>query len=171
MSDENNPYQAPESSVFDPTGESLNDLAGRGIRLGAAIIDGIVQSIIVFPLLWSLGVWEFLLRGEAMSSAQNLQLGLVGVVVFMLLQGYLLKSRGQTIGKLALGIKIVRLGGAQPEFGALIGLRYLPQWIIQNIPSVGSMLLIVDVLLIFRDDRRCIHDLIAGTQVVRLVES
>ncbi len=30
--------------------------------------------------------------------------------------------------------------------------------------------LISDVLFIFRKDRRCVHDLIAGTQVVRITD-
>jgi uncharacterized RDD family membrane protein YckC len=36
------------------------------------------------------------------------------------------------------------------------------------LPFVGPLLSIVNVLLIFRDDRRCGHDLIAGTRVVKL---
>jgi uncharacterized RDD family membrane protein YckC len=31
---------------------------------------------------------------------------------------------------------------------------------------IGPVLALVDVLLIFRNDRRCGHDLIAGTRVV-----
>ncbi len=33
---------------------------------------------------------------------------------------------------------------------------------------LGSILMLTNVLFIFRSDRRCIHDLIADTKVVRL---
>ena len=33
--------------------------------------------------------------------------------------------------------------------------------------DAGGLFSIVDICFIFRDDRRCIHDLIAGTQVVK----
>jgi len=44
--------------------------------------------------------------------------------------------------------------------------RYIPIWIVGLIPGVGIALTILDALFIFRDDRRCIHDLIAGTKVI-----
>ena len=34
------------------------------------------------------------------------------------------------------------------------------------IPVLGPLFSLVNVCFIFREDRRCIHDLIAGTQVV-----
>jgi uncharacterized RDD family membrane protein YckC len=36
------------------------------------------------------------------------------------------------------------------------------------IPVIGGFLPLVDVLFIFRHDRRCIHDLLAGTNVVKV---
>jgi hypothetical protein len=36
---------------------------------------------------------------------------------------------------------------------------------------VGTFLVLVDVLFIFRKDRRCVHDHIAGTRVVNLDRS
>jgi uncharacterized RDD family membrane protein YckC len=32
---------------------------------------------------------------------------------------------------------------------------------------LGGLLAVVDVLFVFRRDRRCLHDLVAGTRVVR----
>ena len=46
-------------------------------------------------------------------------------------------------------------------------MRYFPVQLVGNIPFIGPLLGIVNVLLIFRADRRCGHDLIAGTRVVR----
>lgn len=38
--------------------------------------------------------------------------------------------------------------------------------VISAIPLAGAAFGLVDILFIFRADRRCIHDLIAGTHVV-----
>ncbi len=48
----------------------------------------------------------------------------------------------------------------------LIGLRYLPLSIAVLIPYVGMIFVFIDPLFIFREERRCIHDFIAGTKVV-----
>jgi hypothetical protein len=45
--------------------------------------------------------------------------------------------------------------------------RYLPVQVVGSIPVLGMFASLVDVLFIFRDDRRCVHDLIAGTQVTK----
>ena len=63
-------------------------------------------------------------------------------------------------------MKIVDLQGNKPEFGKLIGLRYLTTWVIGMVPVLGTIYQLVNVLFIFGNDRRCIHDKIAGTRVV-----
>ena len=50
---------------------------------------------------------------------------------------------------------------------ALLGLRYMPWHLGSNLPFIGWLLGLVNILMIFRADRRCGHDLIAGTQVVK----
>ena len=37
-------------------------------------------------------------------------------------------------------------------------------------PAIGGIIQLVDILFIFRDDRKCIHDLIAGTVVISVTE-
>ena len=48
----------------------------------------------------------------------------------------------------------------------MIGLRYLPTAVVTQIPLIGSILGITDILFIFGQERRCVHDLIAGTKVI-----
>ena len=88
--------------------------------------------------------------------------------MFLLIHGYLLMKHGQTVGKWLTGIRIADLDGGIPSFGRVVGLRYLPTSVASVIPVVGSIYPLVDVLFIFRSDRRCIHDLLAGTQVVKV---
>jgi uncharacterized RDD family membrane protein YckC len=77
-----------------------------------------------------------------------------------------LANQGQTWGKKLLKMKIVDLSGNLPDFGRLLLLRYGIGAVISIVPVLGSFYWIVDALFIFRGDRRCIHDLLAGTRVV-----
>ncbi len=166
--EEQNPYRSPQSVVADAAGEG--ELAGRGARLGAAIIDAIIYLVILGPLMYAGGYWQAVMgaaaAGTSVPFTTTLMWMVIAFVVFVLVQGYPLSQTGQTWGKKLLSIKIVDLEGAKPPFGRLIGLRYLPIQVVSAIPFIGGLLTIVDVLFIFREDRRCVHDLIAGTRVV-----
>ena len=59
-----------------------------------------------------------------------------------------------------------RTDGAEIELLRIVLLRGLPQWIVSAIPVV-NLLTLVDVLFIFGSARRCVHDYIAGTIVVK----
>jgi len=168
MSDENNPYDTPDSDVEVQNSE-INNLASRWSRLFAALIDALIGAVVSAPLMIHYNIFEIAMAGEEIGSELTLFLTLLGIVVFMLLHGYLLKTKGQTIGKLALGIKIVMLDGQLPNFRNLITKRYVPIWVLQLIPAI-NILALVDVLFIFRSDKRCVHDLIAGTKVVRIIQ-
>jgi len=93
--------------------------------------------------------------------------GVAGIVIFLVLHGYFLATRGQTIGKIAAGVRIVDFHTGQLlSFGKLIGLRVIPVWVAAVVPFAGGCLALIDILFIFGNDRRCVHDLIAGTKVV-----
>ena len=168
MSEENNPYNAPESDV-QLQDSQLNDLASRWLRLFAALIDGLIAGVITVPLMLHYDIFDMAMNGQEMSYQYTFMFILLGIVAFMLIHGHLLKTRGQTVGKYALGIKIVTLDGNLPSFAPLILKRYLPIWALQLAPTL-SLLGLVNVLFIFRSDKRCIHDLIAGTKVVRIIK-
>jgi len=166
--DEQNPYRGPDAAVAEFS--SADELAGRGTRLGASIIDGIIMLVILMPLMYMGGYWKAAM--EAGQAGQQVGFGTtliwvaIGFVVFVVVQAMPLNASGQTWGKKALKIKIVDLDGNQPPLGRLLGLRYLPMQAVGVIPFLGSLVQLVNVLLIFRADRRCGHDLIAGTKVV-----
>lgn len=96
-------------------------------------------------------------------------MAVAGWCAFLALNGYLLAKNGQTIGKLVTNTKIVDAGtGELVPFWRLLVLRYVLPGLAPLAPIVGPLLPLVDVAFIFRRDRRCIHDLIAGTRVVLL---
>ncbi len=134
-------------------------LAGRLARLGAAIVDGIV---LVVPIAVFAVVTPLLVRGPGGETVASVFILLSFLIVFIF-QMVLLTKDGQTLGKKALGIRIVKMNtGLNGGFVPNVLLRLIVNVLLWVIP----MYILVDILFIFRSDRRCIHDLIAGTQVV-----
>lgn len=156
------PYRGPET-----------DLADRWLRLAAVLIDGFIALVVMVPLMFMGGYWEAAFEAGRSGGFGFLPLGTtllwaaVGFVVFALIQGYPLHENGQTWGKKLLSIRIVDLQGNKPPLVDLLLKRYLPTHAIANIPCLGFIYALVDSLMIFRQDQRCLHDLIAGTRVVK----
>jgi uncharacterized RDD family membrane protein YckC len=73
---------------------------------------------------------------------------------------------GQTIGKRMLEIAMVRTDGSPITLLRYIFLRVVPVVLLGMIPLVGRFVGLIDPLLIFGKERRCLHDLIADTIVV-----
>lgn len=155
------PYSPPSAEV-EAAGEQ--ELASRGARLAAAVLDAIVAAALILPLMFAVGAFDSI---AAMGTAATIALNVLSLAVFTAVHGYLLATRGQTIGKSVLGIKIVGLDGRLLSLPALIGKRYAPVTFTNILPVFGPLLPLIDVLFIFSGNRRCVHDLIAGTKVVK----
>ena len=158
-----NPYAPPDSDLAVSEGVQL---ASRGLRLAGAMIDGIIAMLVMWPMAYVTGYWEKAMV-EEQTVADTLLLGGIGFVTFLVLNGYLLANHGQTIGKRLVKTRIVSVHDEKPlPFGKLISLRYVPVWVVSQVPVLGQIINLVNVLFIFRADRRCIHDHIAGTKVI-----
>ena len=92
---------------------------------------------------------------------------LIYLAAVVVCQVAMLSRRGQSFGKRAMKIRIVRLDGSQPGFLHAVLLRMFVNALPTAIPVVGRLYTLVDLLFIFRPDRRCLHDRIAGTRVVK----
>ena len=163
--EQRNPYQAPDAVVADV--DTDGELAGRGTRFGAAFLDSLILIAIMWPMMYVGGYWGAVASGQQPGLGMQLAWILVGMAIFVLVQGYPLHATGQTWGKRLLGIRIVDMQEQKPSLGKLLGQRYLPYHAISGVPMLGPLLALVNVLLIFRSDRRCGHDLIAGTKVIK----
>jgi len=151
-------------------------LAGLGSRFGAALVDGIAQMLCRLPT--SLAIYHVL--AEQVSSGQQLSFVEVATVArdsmsksypflaaLIVLQGVLLTLRSQSLGKIVAGIRIVRVrDGSKAGFVHAFLLRGVAPGVIELIPILGGLFWLVDVCFIFGDQRRCVHDHIAGTKVV-----
>lgn len=145
--------------------EAAPELASRWARLGAAIIDGFLIMLVTMPLAYFLGMFDNLGMAPPRIGVV-ITISVVGYLWFFAINGKLLFDRAQSIGKWLFDIKIVKLDGAKPSFTDLIVKRYAPFWAFPNVPYIGGLLNLVNVCFIFRSDKRCIHDLIAGTKVI-----
>ena len=170
--DAGNPYAAPSARIDDlqvaPTGE----LAPRGLRLGAAVIDMLSYMIPVVLFVVFFATMTAAARGAHAPSSPVATgivvtiLGLVVAVVAVVNIVFVVRYQ-QTIGKRMCRIKIVRSNGGRCSAARIIFLRGLLVGVLTRIPLVGPLFALVDPLLIFRDDHRCVHDHIADTIVVR----
>ena len=148
------------------------ELASRWLRLAGAIIDGLISFAIGFGVFFLIGMNSEAIYMEdtgpfEMDFSGMTLLG-VGISwgIYIAINYHFWATRGQSIGKLAVGIKIVRTDGSQASAGRIIGLRFLVMAVVSLFGLIGSIISLVDVLLIFRQEKNCLHDDIADTRVV-----
>jgi uncharacterized RDD family membrane protein YckC len=178
---ERNPYAPPRAEVRDAPAAppTKGTLATRTLRLAGVIVDSVASAVFVVPILVFTGYWTAVISGEL--SYGTISLG--GFASFTALQGFLLATRGQTIGKWLVGTRIVRADNDEvPMLARTLSLRYgtlalgLPVSLLVLVlaGAIAYALIVfglIDIALIFRRDRRCLHDLIAGTKVVAVARS
>ena len=160
--------ETPANMAQEVDADDGPELAGRGRRLGAYIIDAIIAAIVLAVFAFqNLGISFDDLARDSMTQQMSTAGTVAVVIIFMAINSYLLVTRGQTLGKWMLGIRIVDVtsNGAATAV-KLLGLRYVLVMLLGAIPIIGGLLGVIDFLFIFREDRRCVHDLIAGTKVV-----
>jgi uncharacterized RDD family membrane protein YckC len=166
---QNDPYAPPVAEVYSPTyGDGgKKPLAGRGTRLVAQIVDGVAALVAAIPAI--IGVVTTQDKETLqLSTMGNVLVGVTGIAMLGLLiyNLMLIAKEGQTLGKKMMNIRVVRSDGSRAGFGRVFGIRMFVNGIITAIPLLGSLYALVDVLCIFKQDRRCIHDLMADTKVV-----
>jgi len=87
-------------------------------------------------------------------------------LVFLAAQWTLLSYSGQSIGKRWFGLRIVRCDSSRAGFFRVVVLRSWLFGVLGYVPSLGGVPWLVGPLFVFRSDRRCLHDVVAGTIVV-----
>ena len=165
-----NPYAPPQAMVQDIADPAAGiQLADRGTRLGAAILDGLIFAVMVYlPLIVAAIVGGVSQAGtDAEPDLRGLGVGLVvafaGFVVWVAINIKFMMANGQSIAKKACGIKVVRRDGSRASLSRLIWLRNVLNTVLGMIPLYG----LVDALFIFGEARRCLHDHIADTIVIK----
>jgi len=163
----NDIYSPPRSELLEPQPEEIQlVLASRWSRLWAISIDLALSLVISLPIYWLSGFGSQFMLGFEFTLTEFSVAVLEGLIIHLILNGYLLHKYGQSIGKKILGIKIVGLDGRILSLPAVVLKRHLAMSLAISIPIVGIYIGFVDNLAILGPNKRCIHDLIAGTKVV-----
>ncbi|WIY83330.1 RDD family protein [Propionimicrobium sp. PCR01-08-3] len=179
------------AGYYGPTTADGVPLAGWWARVGAAILDSliltIVAALVMLPfadtLITGFNAWfeDMVLAAQTGASAipdyTDPQYGLAGpmrtisfinVAISIAYATGMLVWKGGTLGQLAIGLRVARTGQGQQHNGLSIGTALL-----RNVAYYGlgliSILFLINVLLpLANTKKQALHDMIARTQVVKI---
>lgn len=145
------------------------DMATIGRRFGAIFIDGLITMIpvmvIAFLVLLPLGMIEAQEGMEELPPALaifgNIFVSIAAAAIYILYEGLMLSSGGQTVGKRVMKVKVVTAEGGDITTGQAWG-RAASRQILGIVPCLG----LIDYLVAFGQERTTIHDMMAKTRVV-----
>src|SRR5690625_4597868 len=131
----------------------MSNVGGFWIRFAALLLDAILIGVTI-----SISIFIFNLDTSdlAVQTGESLISLLYFVLVPVLWYGY-------TVGKRLAGIRIVKMDGSNVTIGTIL-LRYVITGFIYGL-SLGIALIVSIFMVALREDKRAIHDLIAGTYV------
>lgn len=138
--------------------------AGFWIRGGAALIDGLIH--------FSFGTMMGLLCGQSLAEATGFGGGdeftlleaallAVSIAADIVYSTVLVGRYGGTVGKLMLGLRVVRADGSRMTFPGALG-RCLAIYV-SMLPCLGGF-----IIAAFDSEKRALHDHICGTRVVHV---
>jgi uncharacterized RDD family membrane protein YckC len=156
------------------------EAATRGSRLAAAILDSLIFVAPLVPVYGSL-IRSFVHNGmrpngnalaaDILSMGWYLTLGGLIELVLLVIMAVMVYRTQQTYGKRIMHIKVARTDGSRASFARIFWLRNVVNGLLSAalslVPFVGRLYWLVDVLFIFGEPRRCVHDYIADTIVIR----
>jgi len=178
-----NAYAPPKSVVADVTADETGVTKATALsRLGAAVIDGLIFGIPFIPCY--IVAFRALIITRAKPGGQGspnpfavwsamaatggwFYVGVAAAIVSLSVTTLFVHRNGQTIGKKLVGIKVVRTDESRASLARIFWLRYFVNTLLSLIPGVGSFYGLIDLLMIFGKARRCCHDYIADTIVIR----
>ena len=165
-------YIPPAQAAWQTSARPPIAYAGFWLRFVAFIIDTIVLyfvgTIITLPFLASMGI-RGIMRGHVPMSAEEwmpflgafIRLALIRTVLNWLYYALLESSSWQaTLGKKALGLEVTDLEGRRISFGRATG-RFFAKIISALILWIGF------IMAGFTEKKQALHDMIAGTLVIR----
>jgi uncharacterized RDD family membrane protein YckC len=143
------------------------DLAAVGRRFLALWLDSMLTTMVSYALILPLVIGAGALSaaaGRGSSALSVVAVALMYPVLFgipLVYEALMLRRRGQTLGKMALGLRVVTPDGNDISTGQAwgrAGLRLV----------LGTCLIIDYIPAFLTREKTCLHDLIAKTRVVRV---
>jgi uncharacterized RDD family membrane protein YckC len=118
-------------------------MGGSMIGLGSAAQDNPAAALAALPMIIALGGISFVIQ----------------IALSLGYEVYFLTTRGATLGKIALGLKVVRADGGPISAGLAAG-RFFAGWL------SGMILCIGYIMAAFDEQKRSLHDRICDTRVI-----
>ncbi len=128
------------------------EYAGFGRRMGASIIDGFILLIINLSIGFSFGAGG--IKNGGIANLISLFIN-IGYTIF-----FWVKQNGQTLGKRAMAIRIIKENGQPPDISVAV-IRYIGYMISSIVLFVGF------IWVLFDSKKQGWHDKIAKTYVVK----
>lgn len=162
--------QAPQTAkgwaTLD-TGHSV-ELAGAGRRLLARIVDLLI--FILFAIIVGIATSG---TGDASDESTEVPLGLtlLFIAVSLVYEVWMIAARGQTLGKMAMRVKVVRVDtGGSPGLNTSFN-----RWVLPGVfgaigafyQVVGLVSALIYLSLLWGKNRQGWHDMVAKTLVVK----
>ncbi len=160
-----NPYLAPNSDV--ETGRAAPDpavfsYAGFWIRFSVTCLDFVLLGVLKGAIFLALSVAMVSVYGRDPSQEEKELLGFVLMAALLLVSWLYFAGleafTGGTLGKLMVGIHVVRKNGAPIGLGRAT-LRYFGKYL-------SSILAVGYIMVGFHSEKQGLHDLLADTLVV-----
>jgi uncharacterized RDD family membrane protein YckC len=136
---------------------------GFWIRFGARLIDGFLLGIVQASLALAIfGAFAAQFRPNLIASEPlglRVSFQILSYAIGFLYEVFFLHYRGATLGKMALGLQVVRSNGESLGWGVCIA-RYFMNFV------SGLILLIGYIMAGFDSEKRALHDRVCDTRVV-----
>ena len=129
------------------------ELATKKQRFAGAVADGVILGT------------PYIIGSMTVVPEPVRILSVVVSLALLVVQLVLVTKHGQTLGKRLVGTRIVRKDTM--ENGGFV-VNVLKRGFLNGLLSIIPGYFLVDSLFVFRDDRRCLHDMIAGTCVIQV---
>lgn len=157
------PPPPPTASSYPGyTTQTITELAGFWRRLGAYVIDAVILGVAGAVVQAIIGA---VVRGSGSdTTGLTVRSGLIGFILELAYFGYLWSRYGQSVGYMALGIRLVR-GDGGPISGGLAVLRAVLVYLSFALCLVPAIVSAFTIGL--GRQKQAIHDMMLNTFVVR----
>lgn len=163
---------------MEPGPENLDgvdfDLATTGARLGARAIDTFIGLVVIMiTLIVVLGMSDAEIEPDTeldLTSGERLIVSLLPILFWALYEVILIRRRGQTIGKMAMKIRVIGTSADEPPTWNSAVMRWavlaLPYALLPDQIGLVAML-IIGLWFVWDAKRQGLHDKAANTYVVK----
>lgn len=153
-----------------------NQLASVSKRILAVLIDQLIMIAAIFPLLMHTGM-DVLSKPMTSAHVQSIvesvpnhimTISALMILAVFVVQTLMLIKKGQTLGKMAVGLRILDKNSLSlPSVTNILLIRTVLTNIAYSVPMIGMLLLVADfIIMIIDKQKQSLHDKLAKTVVM-----